>query len=353
MDISAAHNLLGVTLQTGWKVISKITKEKNSTGAFFSVCYIASKDEKTCFLKAFDFAKFQQISGEGKPVIDIISEMTKAFKYERDLSVHCQKGYVTKVAFVIDSGEEFLRDYPIGIVPYLVFELADGDVRSRLQFSNTLDFVWKLSSLHDIAIGMKQLHNVGVSHQDLKPSNVLIFNEESKLGDLGRSMCKSMDSEYNSLNYSGDWNYAPPEMMYQYYDVDWYKRTFATDCYLLGSLIVFYLLGISMSALLLKHMPQNLRWECWQGTFDEVKPYLLSAYSQAINEFHNVISGYYLNDDICMMVEQLCHPFPEQRGHPRNIQSKGSNYNLERYISKLDLLKRKVELKIFKDGCKN
>ena len=146
MDISAAHNLLGITLQTGWKVIRKITKEKNSTGAFFSVCYIASKDERTCFLKAFDFAKFQQISGEGKPVIDIISEMTKAFKYERDLSVHCQKGYVTKVAFVIDSGEEFLKDYPIGIVPYLVFELADGDVRSRLQFSNFLDFVWKLSS---------------------------------------------------------------------------------------------------------------------------------------------------------------------------------------------------------------
>ena len=54
-----------------------------------------------------------------------------------------------------------------------------------------------------------------------------------------------------------------------------------------------------------------------------------------------------------MMVEQLCYPFPEHRGHPRNIQSKGSNYNLERYISKLDLLKRKAELKIFKDGCKN
>ena len=108
-----------------------------------------------------------------------------------------------------------------------------------------------------------------------------------------------------------------------------------------------------MSALLLKHMPQNLRWEHWRGTFEEVRPYLLMAYSQAIKEFHNGISGYYLNDDICMMVEQLCHPFPEHRGHPRNIQSKGSNYNLERYISKLDLLKRKAELKIFKDGCKN
>lgn len=166
-------------------------------------------------------------------------------------------------------------------------------------------------------------------------------------------MCKNMESDYNTLEYSGDWNYAPPEMMYQYYDTDWYRRTFATDCYLLGSLMVFYLLGVSMSALLLKHMPQSLRWEYWRGTFDEIRPYLLDAYSQAINEFHESISDYYLNDEIRLMVEQLCYPFPEQRGHPKNIKSNGSNFNLERYISKLDLLRRKSELKIYNDGCKN
>lgn len=40
MDISAAHNLLGITLQTGWKVISKITdREKFNWCIFLCLLY--------------------------------------------------------------------------------------------------------------------------------------------------------------------------------------------------------------------------------------------------------------------------------------------------------------------------
>jgi serine/threonine protein kinase len=347
MKDSAAHNLLGLTLKSGWKVTEKITKTANSTGAFFSVCYKAGKDGQTCFLKAFDFAKFQQISQTGKQVVDIIADMTTAYKYERDLSEHCKNRHVTKVAFVIDSGEEYLNTYTFGIVPYLIFELADGDIRNRIDFSNKLDFAWKLHSLHDIAVGLQQLHNVNVSHQDLKPSNILIFNQNSKLGDLGRSMCKDIESEYNKMQYSGDWNYAPPEMMYKYYDSDWNKRVFATDCYLLGSMIVYYFAGISMSALLVNYLPETLRWDKWKGTFDDIKPYLVEAFSNAITEFKGSIDDEYFKNEISQVVKQLCFPFPEQRGHPKNITNKlGSNFNLERFITKLDVLTKRAELKI-------
>jgi len=351
MKDSAAHNLLGLTLKSGWKVIDKITKTANSTGAFFSVCYKVEKDGQICFLKAFDFAKFQLMSETGKQVVDIIADMTTAFKYERDLSEHCKNRHVTKVAFVIDSGEEFLSSFSIGIVPYLIFELADGDVRSKLDFSNKLDFAWKLHSLHDIAVGLQQLHNINVSHQDLKPSNILLFNQNSKLGDLGRSMCKDMDSQYNKMAYTGDLNYAPPEMMYGYYENDWNKRVFATDCYLLGSMIVFYFAGVSMSALLLNHLPDNMRWEKWQGSFDEIKPYLTEAFSNAITDFKSSFDDEYFSKEISQVVEQLCFPFPEQRGHPKNVANKiGSNFNLERFITRLDVLSKKAELNIIKNG---
>ena len=84
---------------------------------------------------------------------------------------------------------------------------------------------------------------------DLKPSNVLVFNTESRLGDLGRSICKDLDGPYSKRAFTGDFTYAPPEIWYRYYERDWNKRVFATDCYMLGSLVVFYFTGISMSAL--------------------------------------------------------------------------------------------------------
>ncbi len=346
MEDGAAHNLVGIRLKSGWAVIEKFSKSANSTGSFFSVCYKVKKENQICFLKAFDFAKFLHTSEPKRSTMDIISDMSTAYKYERDLSIHCSSKHVTKVAFVIEAGEEVLNNYAIGYVPYLIFDLADGDVRSRLDFSNKLDFSWKLKSLHDIAVGLQQLHNINVSHQDLKPSNILVFHKESKLGDLGRSICKDIDGPYNNLCYTGDLNYTPPEIMYKYWDSDWNNRVFAIDCYLLGSMIVFYFAGISMSALLLKHIPDNFRWEIWKGGFNEIKPYLIDSFSKALSELRENFDDAYFKKEITLLVEQLCNPFPEKRGHPKNIAISGSNFGLERFITRLDVLKKRAELEL-------
>lgn len=272
--------------------------------------------------------------------------MINAFKFERDLSNHCKDNHVTKVSFVKEAGQELISGFSISIVPYLIFDLAEGDVRARLEFSDKLDFAWKLHSLHDIAVGLKQLHAIDVSHQDLKPSNILVFNSESKLGDLGRSICKNLDGPYDKLKFSGDYNYAPPEIMYAYFDSDWHRRVFATDCYLLGSMTVFYFAGISMSALLLKHIPENFRWEFWKGAFDEIKPYIAEGFAKAMIEFSESIDQPYFKKELSEVVEYLCYPFPEGRGHPRTIKLRGDNLNLERFVTRFDLLKRKAELLI-------
>jgi eukaryotic-like serine/threonine-protein kinase len=343
METNAAHNLFGLTLKTGWKVIEKLTKTDNSSGSFFSVCYKVEMDGEICFLKAFDFAKFFQISEPGKDLVDIMGDMITAYQYERDLSNHCRNKHVTKVSFVREDGQEIIAGHSISIVPYLIFDLADCDVRNRLEFSNKLDFAWKLHSLHDIAVGLKQLHAIDVSHQDLKPSNILVFKLESKLGDLGRSICRDLDGPYNRLNFTGDINYAPPEIMYGYFDTDWHKRVFAIDCYLLGSMVVFYFAGISMSALLLKHIPENFRWEFWRGAFKEIKPYIADGFTKAIIEFRKSIEHPYFKKEVSEVVEHLCYPFPDGRGHPRTIEMRGSNLNLERFVARFDLLKRRAE----------
>lgn len=343
MEKNAANSLTGLTLTSGWKVFEKINKDEDKTGSFFSVCYKVEKEDEVSFLKAFDFTQFFEISEPGTDIVDVMGVMIKAFQYERDLSNHCRKFHVTKVAFVKESGQETVMGFEIPIVPYLIFDLADGDVRSHLDFSDKLDFAWKLKSLHDIAVGLKQLHAIEVSHQDIKPSNILVFKSESKIGDLGRSICKNLASPYDKYEFAGDRNYMPPEIMYGYYDNDWHRRVYAIDCYLLGSMVVFYFAGISMSALLMKNIPENFWFNKWQGAFEEVKPYIADGFSKSMAEFKENIEHPGFQKEISELVEYLCFPFPELRGHPKTIEHRGSNLNLERFVAKFDYLKLKAE----------
>lgn len=345
---NAAENLEGVILDTGWKVNRRIPKGDNSTGSFFSVCYLVEKDGEVCFLKAFDFAKFFSIA-QGKRVVDVISDMSTAFKYERDLSQLCQNNRVTKVAFVKESGEQYIPNYTISFVPYLIFDLAEGDVRNKLSLASKIDAAWKLKSLHSIAVGLKQLHAIGVSHQDLKPSNILIFNDNSKIGDLGRSVSATLDSPFKSMPFSGDYNYAPPEILYGDIEPNLFKRTYLSDCYLLGSMIMFYFTGVGTSAAIKSSLPYNISWEQWQGSYDDVKHYLLQAFEQSIEWLHAILltsMSPQLASDTTDVVKGLCYPIPERRGHPKNLGSKSVNYSLERYVSKLNLLHSRARLDI-------
>lgn len=348
---NAAHDLEGVTLQSGWHVIEKINKPKGHSGSYFSACYLVEKEGETCFLKAFDFSKFSSgfaQNGENVSVIDLMGDMINAFRFERDLSLKCQEGHVTKVSFVRDSGEESVQGYFIPIVPYLVFDLADGDIRGKLDFSSNLDNAWKLRSLHHVCVGLKQLHTIDVSHQDIKPSNILVFeDDESKIADLGRSICKDLSAPHDGMAFSGQVSYSPPEILYQYYSESWTTRSFGTDCYLFGNLIVFYFSGVSFNALLKKYLPDSVSWENWQGdNISEVKDYLVNAYTSSLDEFETNIDDKFLAKEVKKIVGYLCHPLPEERGHPKNIRSSGSNYSLDRFISILDALSRKAKLNI-------
>ena len=346
-DISnAAENLEGITLDSGWNVVKKIPKGDNSTGSFFSVCYTVEKNGEICFLKAFNFAKFFTISSTQR-VVDVIAEMTTAFKYERELSQLCQNNHVTKVAFVKDSGEQNFNNYTFSFVPYLIFDLAEGDVRKKLSLANRIDIAWKLNSLHSISVGLKQLHAIGVSHQDLKPSNILIFDSISKIGDLGRSVSTVLDSPFRTMPFSGDYNYAPPEILYGEIEPDLIKRNYLSDCYLLGSMVRFYFSGVGMSASLKNFLPHNLTWEHWQGSFADVQGYLLQAYEQSISELNKILLGSMsdqLAREITEITKSLCYPLPPKRGHPKNIGSTTPNYNLDRYVSKFDLIHKKSRL---------
>jgi serine/threonine protein kinase len=355
---NAAEALEGMTLKTGWVVNKKIEKKKGSTGGFFSICYEVSKDGQKAFLKALDFVAFFSMFRGKMNMVDIINEQTNAFKFEKALLNKCKNSRLTKVSTVLDEGQECLMDYMISDVPYLVFEMAEGDVRGHLNFQQSIETSWKLWSLHNVAVGLKQLHGIGISHQDLKPSNVLLYEESlvSKIGDLGRSLCKDIAAPHGDANFSGDISYSPPEFLYGYIDPDWNFRVRATDTYLFGGLIIFYFSGLNMTALIGKHLPDQFHWKKHGGDFNSVKDYLIDAFYKGLKEFEDHIEDMELKVALREVLEYCCFPDPLKRGHPKSIAESitrqgdrkpyANQFDFQRIVSRFDILAKKNAYKL-------
>jgi serine/threonine protein kinase len=113
-----------------------------------------------------------------------------------------------------------LDDDPTGTglpVQYIIFECAESDVREQALIDGRFDTAWALRTLHQVAVGVRQLHGRNIVHQDLKPSNVLLFETVgSKVGDLGSSTNKENSSPRDQFDVAGDRTYAPPDLLYGY-----------------------------------------------------------------------------------------------------------------------------------------
>jgi serine/threonine protein kinase len=187
-----AQSLLGLELDGDWTVVEKMARLPQATGGHFSVSYVVeSSDGTKAFLKALDYsAAIQQ-----PDVPRALQNMTTAFNHERDLLYKCAA--MSRVVTALADGE--VRDAAWAIpVNYLIFEWADRDSRAVVDASHQLDVAWSLRTLHHAAVGLQQLHATGIAHQDVKPSNVLIFHEAgSKLADLGRSSYRSSGGPFD------------------------------------------------------------------------------------------------------------------------------------------------------------
>ena len=143
-------------------------------------------------------------------------------------------------------------------MPYLIFQRAEGDIRDKLdkwkEFEKKFDLAWALRSLHHIAIGLQELHGMRIAHQDIKPSNVLVFKlEESKLTDLGSASQVGKPSKSDRMPVAGDVSYAIPEQWYGWSQSLDFENRYLVDLYRLGSLIFFFFADLSaMDAVQLK-----------------------------------------------------------------------------------------------------
>ena len=339
-----AARLEGMELSGGWKVGRLETRSPLATGGNFSQCYKAVHlDGRNGFVKALDFSS---AFTKGADQAQLAQKIAELFNYEAALLEFCESKHMDRVVRAIAKGTADVDNSTLGQVPYLIFEAADRDVRSQLDDPTLgVGLTWRLRLLHHISTGLKQLHSADVVHQDLKPSNVLVFVSQdekdiAKIADLGRASRSGTYSPFDHMAWAGDPNYAPPEVYYSYIDPDWHKRRIAYDLYLLGSLVSFMFTRTTGSATLFQALPNPFWPSVWGGDFEMVLPYLRHSFQIACSSFSSQLPPT-LATDLASVYAQLCEPDPRKRGYPGQILSKIS---LERYITKFDVMARKAEI---------
>jgi serine/threonine protein kinase len=348
------HELLeGMSLNNGWRVLKKLDRSESATGCFFSCGYIAENpDGVRGYLKALDF--FSRLSEPIDPSFDLprfLEPLLNAFNFERNLLNRCKDRRLSRVVMALDDGAVTIPNVPPpATVYYIIFELADGDVRSQMARADELDIVWALRVLHQMAVGLEQLHSMNVAHQDVKPSNVLLFDDltSSKLGDLGRAAEKGVEPPHYDDPVPGDRGYAPPELLYDAVPNSWDAKRMGCDAYLLGSMIASLFTTVAMTPLIMMKLDERFRWMNWHGSYEEVLPYIRAAFVDAIayvaDEF-----PLELRSELTEALEQLCDPDPSLRGHPLNRRMRfGNPYSLERYISKFNTLASRAEIRLLR-----
>jgi serine/threonine protein kinase len=345
LESRPAKILQGKELAGGWNVLRRIDRKPNATGGHFSTGYeVVHNDGRRGFLKALDYYEAFQSEDTAR----VLNGLTQAFNFERDLCLKCKASALSNVVHPIEHGELKASPLdPFSKVSYLIFEMADGDIRHHLDAQDEFDAAFVLRALHHVAVGLNQLHGVDVAHQDLKPSNVLVFEREgvSKIADLGRAWSDGMPAPHDMFLVAGDVAYSPPELRFSHLDPDQRRRRFGCDMYHLGSLVTFLFTRVHINALLRKHLNNMIITGDKGWTFTEALPYLQAAFGESLREFSDQTPEL-VRSDLDAIVSQLCEPDPAKRGHPLNRSN--NQFSLERYVSWFKLLAHRLEAAFFK-----
>jgi serine/threonine protein kinase len=341
IERKAAEALEGVALPHGWAVIVKVTPLATATGGMFSVGYVVRhEDGREGFLKVLDYSA-ALLSPD---VPRALQAMTEAYNHERDLLLRCRAGRMDRIATPIGYGEvDVGKEFGLlSRVNYLIFQRADGDVRWRMDLDGGFEVAWRLRTLHHVATGLQQLHSHQIAHQDVKPSNILMYSggAESKVADLGTASLVGHQGPFDDFPVAGDPTYAPVELLYRQVDPDWRRRRFGCDLYLLGGMAVFMFSRVVVTAAILDRLHPGHRPDAWGGDYAGVLPHIRQSWDQVIGDFEKATTGLttVVGYSLGAIVRQLTDPDPALRGDPRGRRPNGNPCNLERYVSFFNLM---------------
>ena len=362
MTFSPAENLVGEKLQgmdgeSVWEVISKDSPKLDNSPGAFSVGYkVKDQHGREAYMKASDLGLLTVESA------DFAERMMMALQRhmaEKNMLDRCSGNNMDRIVVAFDHGHNVVTvDGKTEAIFFLVFEHAErGDLRVQVDKRTRLNFKWCITALHDLSVAIQQLHAGDISHNDIKPANMLVFSLDlQKLADLGCATSSVIQSPHDDIHLVGDTRYASPENLYclsavEQQDVCTFKNRRASDIYHLASMAHYLFTGTMLTpAVMQKLRPEhrpNADEGGWTGGYKDIIPYWRSALSETLVEFEQLIRVHSEAKDeiirpILSLIRELGEPDISLRGHPADRVGSHDNYSLARYVSKLANIKNRV-----------
>ncbi len=347
---SAAWNLSGTTIGDGWLVTERMPNPRydpatpEQSGGTFSVGYKVERYGVQAFLKVFDIV---YAFGPERDLLQELNKITNSYHHEKALLDLCTTGRMSRIIKIFDHGDISVP-FPIPGAPnytlkmhFIVFERADGgDIRDIFNTFATVTDALQLEYLHHVVVGLQQLHTATIAHQDLKPSNVVVFKENgvgAKIADFGRALKRGAHAAHAEYFFAGDPKYAPPEQLYEFKASEWRERREACDLFQFGSLVAFMFSGTNATAGILNAMPLGCAPNEWRGTYDDLLPIVQKAFATFLLSIRNSFPDW-ARDRLEAIVAQACEPDVYRRGHPRARAQVGKPLGLDRYVTEFSLL---------------
>lgn len=322
---------------------------EDQTGSWFSIGYIATDGKKKAFVKVIDVQRALE-SSPGVPLIERLRRLTEGHTFECAILDICGKARLDRIVRVLSKGElpPPAGSVPAVEIPFIMFELADGDVRKVVSRANKVEDAWRFRVLHDVAVGIQQLHSQSIAHQDLKPSNVLIFDDDgkgAKIGDLGRASRRGLDAAHDGMAIAGARNYAPPEQVFGVVAERWEDRREGCDLYHLGSLATFLFAGVTPAVHFARTLPDEVKPVLWGGKglsdYQSALPLLSSTFARFIDSIRKDLPPW-AEPELIQILLNACNPDYSKRGDPAARRQVGGAIGIATFVSRFDRLAKRA-----------
>jgi len=324
--------LAGHVLKSGWVMGQPLPKPLGATGSNFGTGYIAHRGSEKAFVKAIDFVHALR---DAPDPLAALRSLTNEALFERDTLKACAEA---GLGHVIRYIEYEVVPAPNGDlaeqVHCLVMEVGNGDLRATMGAQKVFGGAWALKVMAETAKGIHELHKLGIAHQDIKPSNVIsVPNNRStspfgydetllKISDLGRVTRRGRAGPFDHELFPGDPNYMPPEHWYPnafapgvLQNRPWNDGREAADAYMLGSLMIFTLTGVTLQSVVVQNLPTAFLPSVWAGRYDEdLIAVLKAAHTKAIVKCISEVGYGELATPLKSIALEITHPDPTQRG---------------------------------------